>query len=99
MANGFKTGGRQKGTQNKVSGTIKEMISLSLRKELESLPELLIKLEPKERIEVMIKLMAFLVPKANSDNDDPIMAKQNMFKYSHRLNRLMVKSVPETDNV
>ncbi len=77
MAQGFKTGGRQKGTQNKVSGTIKEMISLSIRKELESLPTLLKKLEPKELIEVMIKLMAYLVPKANSDKDDPLMPKKN----------------------
>ncbi len=77
MAQGFKTGGRQKGTQNKVSGTIKEMISLSIRKELESLPTLLKKLEPKERIEVMIKLMSYLVPKANSDKDDPLLPVKN----------------------
>lgn len=96
MANGFKTGGRQKGTQNKVSGTIKEMISLSIRSELESLPTLLKNLEPKERIDAILKLMAYLVPKANSENDDPIHAKQNRTNSLQKLHKMMFSINSET---
>jgi len=47
-AKGYKTGGRKKGTLNKVTGTVCEMISKSISKELEILPQLLNQLEPKE---------------------------------------------------
>ena len=94
MAKGIKTGGRKKGTQNKVSGTIKEMISLSVRKELESLPTLLKQLEPKERIEIMIKLIAYLVPKANSENDDPIQSRQNKSNFFSNLLEQMRDPLP-----
>lgn len=96
MANGFKTGGRQKGTQNKVSGSVKEMISLSIRKELENLPVLLKQLEPKDRMEIIIKLIPYIVPKANNNNDDPIEAKQNKSDFISNLLENMRKPLPKT---
>jgi hypothetical protein len=65
MARGVKTGGRQKGTPNKVTGTVREMISQSISTELESLPKLLKQLEPKERMDTIIKLLPYLIPKAD----------------------------------
>lgn len=67
------------------------MISLSIRSELESLPTLLKKLESKERIEILIKLMAYLVPKANTDNDGPVHAKQNIFYSRQRLHKVIIE--------
>ena len=64
MAKGVKTGGRKKGTPNKVTGTVREMVSKSISKELESLPYILAELEPKERIDSIIKLMPYILPKA-----------------------------------
>ena len=71
------------------------MISLSIRKELESLPTLLKKLEPKDRIDVMIKLIAYIAPKANSENDDPLVAKQdknNFFSKSNSPKNLLFEA-------
>ncbi|WP_206081816.1 hypothetical protein [Maribellus sediminis] len=64
MANGYKTGGRKKGTPNKVTGTVREMITKSISKELESLPVLFSQLEPKEKMDALIKLMPYIIPKA-----------------------------------
>lgn len=69
MAKGIKTGGRQKGTRNKITGTVKEIITQSISNELESLPLLLQHLEPKERIDAIIKLIPYLIPKASPINE------------------------------
>ena len=63
MAKGIKTGGRQKGTSNKLSGTVKEMITQFVTDEIQHLPTLLNKLEPKDRAEYIIKLMPYILPK------------------------------------
>lgn len=63
MAKGVKTGGRQKGTSNKLSGTVKEMITQFVTDELQHLPTLLNKLEPKEKAEYIIKLLPYILPK------------------------------------
>jgi len=69
MARGVKTGGRKKGVPNKVSGTVREMISKSLNDEIESLPMLLSQLEPKERIETIIKLLPFIITKKTEEQE------------------------------
>jgi len=63
MANGVKTGGRKRGTSNKLSGTVKEMISQFVENEIQHLPTLLNKLEPKEKAEFIIKLLPYILPK------------------------------------
>lgn len=63
MAKGVKTGGRQKGTSNKLTGTVKEMITQFVTDELQHLPTLLNKLEPKEKAEYIIKLLPYIAPK------------------------------------
>ncbi|MGQ8337797.1 hypothetical protein ACUNWD_14710 [Sunxiuqinia sp. A32] len=68
MAKGIKTGGRKKGTPNRVSGTIKEMLNTAICKELETLPKLLSELEPKERLDAIIKLLPYLTSKAKEDD-------------------------------
>ncbi|HBL73780.1 MAG: hypothetical protein A2W90_16975 [Bacteroidetes bacterium GWF2_42_66] len=63
MARGVKTGGRQKGTSNKLSGTVKEMITQFVENEVQNLPGLLIQLEPKEKVDFIIKLLPFIIAK------------------------------------
>lgn len=63
MAKGSKTGGRQKGTPNKVSGTVKEMINQAISNELQNLPKLLTQLEPKDKAEFIIKVLPYVLPK------------------------------------
>jgi len=63
MAKGIKTGGRQKGTSNKLSGTVKEMITQFVTNEIQHLPALLNQLESKEKAEYIIKLLPYILPK------------------------------------
>tara|TARA_Y100000768_G_C23709472_1_gene555073 strand:- start:329 stop:568 length:240 start_codon:yes stop_codon:yes gene_type:complete len=74
MANntGKKYGGRQKGTPNKMTKELRSVLKDLLYKEIEELEERLNNLKPKERIELIIKLMPFALPKVN-----PISHKAN----------------------
>lgn len=63
MATGFKTGGRKAGTPNKITGEIKEVLSEFLQKEINSLPEYFSAIEPKERLEVIAKLLPYILPR------------------------------------
>lgn len=62
MATGIKTGGRTKGTSNRTTTEIKELFQNIVSKELDNIVVLLEKLEPKERIDCIIKLLP-IVPK------------------------------------
>ena len=74
MANttGKKYGGRQKGTPNRMTKELRSILKNILYKGLE---EILDVLEPKTRIELLIKMMPFVLPKMNTvshNTDEPI---------------------------
>lgn len=68
MAKGIKTGGRDKGTPNKVTQTHRELIQTIFDNELRSgrIESELKKIEGKEYLEIIIKLTGFVLPKLNS---------------------------------
>ena len=68
MANttGKKYGGRQKGTPNRMTKELRTLLKDILYQELEQVRERLELLEPKERIELLIKLMPYVLPKTTS---------------------------------
>ena len=68
MANttGNKYGGRQKGTPNRMTKELRTLLKDILYQELEQVQERLELLEPKERIELLIKLMPYVLPKTTS---------------------------------
>ena len=68
MAYGKKTGGRQKGTPNKTTAFSKQVIQeiVSDYTNSENLMNDLAALEPKERLDVMIKLTGFITPTPQS---------------------------------
>jgi hypothetical protein len=68
MAAGIKTGGRQAGTPNRLTKEIRAVLKDFLFNELESLPDHLKALEPKERIEIIIKILPYILPKVNAVN-------------------------------
>ena len=77
MANttGLKYGGRQKGTPNRLTKELRVVLKEVLHKELESIGERLEQLEPKERLEVLIKLMPFVFLRMNTMShsmDEPV---------------------------
>jgi len=68
MANttGIKYGGRQKGTPNKLTKELRFVLKDVLYQELEQIQTHLDNLEPKERVELLIKLMPYVLPKVTS---------------------------------
>ena len=65
MANntGKKYGGRQKGTPNRMTKELRSVLKDLMFEELEHLKEKLDALKPRERVELLIKLMPFILPK------------------------------------
>jgi hypothetical protein len=63
MAIGIKTGGRTAGTENKTTKEIRAVLKEVINYELLNIESLLRELQPKERLEIVIKLMPFVLPK------------------------------------
>ena len=68
MALGRKTGGRQKGTPNKTTTFTKQVIQDILSEYYDTglLSEDMKALEPKERVDAMLKFAAYVMPKPQS---------------------------------
>ena len=68
MANttGNKYGGRSKGTPNRLTKELRTVLKDVIYRELESIELRLDELDPKERIELTIKLMPYVFPKLQS---------------------------------
>lgn len=68
MANttGNKFGGRTKGTPNKLTKELRELLKNILYNEMEKIEEYLDGLEPKEKLETIIKLMPYILPKTSN---------------------------------
>lgn len=75
MTKRTKTGGRVQGTPNRLTKEARTLLKNVLFKELEQIPDYLDKLEPKDKIEVIIKLLPYVLPKVEAveyDNNEPI---------------------------
>ena len=66
MASGQKTGGRVEGTPNKLTKELRTVLKDLLHQELEGLPDRLSKLEPKDRLDILVKLLPYCLPKIES---------------------------------
>ena len=68
MANntGKKYGGRQKGTPNRMTKELRSVLKDILYQELKQIQEHLDTLNSKERLELLIKLMPYALPKVTS---------------------------------
>jgi hypothetical protein len=55
--------GRPKGVPNRLTKETREILKSALAGHIQSLGELLKKLEPKDRIDAIAKLLAFVIPK------------------------------------
>ena len=64
---GKKHGGRAKGTPNKLTREIRTSLKNILNNEIEQLPAHFEKLEPKERIELLIKIMPYAMPQVKPE--------------------------------
>ena len=66
MAKGIKTGGREQGTPNRLTRELREALKNLLAKEIESIPDHLSQLEPKDRLEMITKLLPYVLPKVEA---------------------------------
>ena len=68
MANttGNKYGGREKGTPNRITKELRSLLKDIMYDEIGALQGRLDALSPKERVELLIKLMPFALPKVTS---------------------------------
>ena len=68
MANttGKKYGGRKKGTPNRLTKELRVLLKDIMYQELKEVQQRFSLLEPKQRIELIIKLMPYVLPKVNS---------------------------------
>jgi hypothetical protein len=64
MPAGVKYGGRKKGTPNKVTAQMKALVKDALTVHLYRLEEYLDELETKDRLDVIAKLLPYIMPKA-----------------------------------
>jgi len=78
MAVGVKTGGRQKGTPNKLTFQIRQVLTNALADEIDHLPEILSQLEPAQKIDAICKLSKFILPAMQSM--DVSVAEKESFK-------------------
>ncbi len=63
---GQKTGGRTAGTPNKVTSELRKTLKGIVAAELDGLPQTLAELPARERLELLIKLLPFCLPKVNT---------------------------------
>lgn len=65
MANntGKKFGGRVKGTPNKTTSEIRDLLKLILENEIKVLPETIKNLKPHQKADIVFKLIQFVLPK------------------------------------
>lgn len=55
--------GRPKGKANKVTTSVREVLAACINDEMESLPETLKQLEPRDRVDAIVKLLPYIMPK------------------------------------
>lgn len=67
MANttGLKFGGRKLGTPNRTTKETKDLLQNIVNNEIDSLGEMLEKLEPLERVNAIAKLLPYIIPKTS----------------------------------
>ena len=65
---GAKTGGRQKGTPNKLTKELKAVLQGIVTSELERLPESLKKLDDKDRLQFLVKIIPYVLPKLQTEH-------------------------------
>lgn len=66
----LKTGGRKKGTPNKATQTAKEWIVQTLSANWEQMKSDLKVLEPKERLQLLFKLLEYVAPKQRETSNN-----------------------------
>lgn len=96
MAKGTKTGGRVNGTPNKLTAELKSILKNVIEKEIRAIPKQLKALEPKDRLDIVIKLLPYVLPKiepiAEMESEKPIV------NFYQKIEEALYKSSSERKN-
>ena len=79
MATGYKTGGRVKGTPNKTTFEIRQMLTDILDSNIDTLQTDLSSLEPKERVKYLIDLSKLILPQLKQEDSSTKFVEQPLF--------------------
>lgn len=79
MPLGQKFGGRVPGSINKTTQEIREIIKKVIENELDGFDEKLSKLKDRDRFEIILKLLPYILPKMESINEDGTTATKIIF--------------------
>ena len=79
MATGYKTGGRAKGTPNKTTFEIRQMLTDILVSNIDTLQTDLSSLEPKERVKYLIDLSKLILPQLKQEDSNTKFVEQPLF--------------------
>jgi hypothetical protein len=79
MATGYKTGGRSKGTPNKTTFEIRQMLTDILVSNIDTLQTDLSSLEPKERVKYLIDLSKLILPQLKQEDTNTKFVEQPLF--------------------
>jgi hypothetical protein len=63
MANGFKSGGRTKGTENNITKEVKETLTDFINSEIQEVTNRIDELSISERANLLVKLLPYTIPK------------------------------------
>ena len=61
-----KTGGRKKGTPNKLTKEIRDLLKSIYEEEIENIPIYLADLKPKEKLDFLIRITPYILPKVET---------------------------------
>jgi hypothetical protein len=65
---GVKTGGRKQGTPNKLTKELRTLLKDFIYNELENMTDYLEQMTPKDKVEIIIKLLPYAMPKIDNIN-------------------------------
>jgi len=67
MARGFKTGGREQGTPNKITGELRDVLKTTLEGELNQVKNYFDSIDdPEKKLELLSRFLPYVVPKLNA---------------------------------
>ena len=91
MATRKKSGGRTEGTPNKITQELRNIIRKIIKKELSGFEKNINKLKDKDRLELIVKLLPYVISKMESINEDGTTAARIIFS-------LTKASLPRDEN-
>ncbi len=87
MARGVKTGGRQKGTPNRITQDVREVLSDFFEREVANIDGYFDAIDPKDRLTFIMKLLPYMLPKYENTTYVDKFAQEEDNNYTRYMNK------------